>query len=83
LLEKVDGTYPEDVGYLLERRRASATTMLYLPYGPRCEAGSRRKLSLGEAGVDTQFLEFVHVYLHGPVVYSKYPTIFVDICKYL
>jgi hypothetical protein len=65
LLEKVDGTYPEDVGYLLERRRASATTMLHLPYGPRREASSRRQLSLGEAGVDAQLLEFAHVYLHG------------------
>jgi hypothetical protein len=53
LLEEVNGTYPENVGKLLERRRATATTMLYLPYGSRCKAGSRRKLSLGKSGVDS------------------------------
>src|SRR5918992_1456085 len=83
LLEEVDRTYPENVGKLLERRRATATSMLYLPYGSRREAGSRRKLSLGESGVDSQLLEGVHVYLHGPVIYSKYLTIFVDTCKRL
>ena len=83
LLEEVDRTYPENVGKLLERRRATATTMLYLPYGSRREACSRRKLSLGESGVDSQLLERVHVYLHGPVIYSKYLTIFVDTCKRL
>ena len=57
--------------------------MLYLPYGTGCESGSCRKLSLGEPGVDAQLLEFVHVYLHGSVIYSKYLIIFVVICKLL
>ena len=56
--------------------------MLYLPHGAGCESGSCRKLSLGEPSVDAQLLEFVHVYLHGSVIYSKYLSTFVDICKY-
>ena len=57
--------------------------MLYLPHGPGCESGSCRKLSLGEPGVDAQLLEFVHVYLHGSVIYRKYLITFVVVCKLL
>ena len=39
--------------------------MLYLPHGPGCEAGPRGQLTLREARVDAQLLEYAHVYLHG------------------
>jgi hypothetical protein len=38
--------------------------MLYLPHSPWCESGSRRQFTLRQSGVDPEFFEFGHVYLH-------------------
>jgi hypothetical protein len=65
LFEEVYGTHSENVSQLLKCGRAAATAMLYLPHGSRCETSPRGQLALRESRVDSQLLEFAHVYLHG------------------